>query len=315
MRRLRFLDIAKALCIIAVVLGHFNPSSTTEAWDRVTYFLNSFHMPLFMFASGMLFSYGRKNVSYLTFLRGKLKRIAVPYLITSVAIILIKLSAQTFVSVDHSVEPFSLVRMFWYPSAAYHLWFLWVLMTIFLIVPLFKSKKSVYALTGLALILHFLPVEFPSIFCLFMFKEMFIFFMLGVLFNMEGGLKLFEETRFSKRGLLMTLPLLAVAEWYFLFVKWNILEYFVTCILGIAAVLFVSRLISTMKTPCLDIVAECSFFIYLTHSIFTEMAKAGMSLVGVDMQAYFVPACIVTTLAGVLIPIVIKKAANRLFAA
>ena len=52
MQRLVFLDIAKAICIILVVIGHYHPENSPEWYNVIWKFIYSFHMPLFMFASG-----------------------------------------------------------------------------------------------------------------------------------------------------------------------------------------------------------------------------------------------------------------------
>lgn len=52
MQRLVFLDIAKAICIILVVIGHYHPDNSPEWYNVIWKFIYSFHMPLFMFASG-----------------------------------------------------------------------------------------------------------------------------------------------------------------------------------------------------------------------------------------------------------------------
>ena len=51
-RRLEYLDIAKGILIIMMLIGH--------TWDSgpVHYFVYSFHMPAFFLISGMLFHYG-----------------------------------------------------------------------------------------------------------------------------------------------------------------------------------------------------------------------------------------------------------------
>lgn len=55
MQRLVFLDIAKAICIILVVIGHYHPDNSPEWYNVIWKFIYSFHMPLFMFASGYIY--------------------------------------------------------------------------------------------------------------------------------------------------------------------------------------------------------------------------------------------------------------------
>lgn len=56
MNRLISIDIAKALCIILVVVGHYNPGSAPEWYHIIIRFIYTFHMPLFLFASGYIYA-------------------------------------------------------------------------------------------------------------------------------------------------------------------------------------------------------------------------------------------------------------------
>lgn len=141
MNRIITLDIAKAICIILVVIGHYIPDNSPTWYVLLNRAIYSFHMPLFMFASGYIYIATKKDVNYSTFLLKKVKRLMLPYLITSVIIISIKLLTQGNMSVDNPATSFSFIRMLYYPEAGYFLWFIWALWWIFVLVPLFKNKK------------------------------------------------------------------------------------------------------------------------------------------------------------------------------
>lgn len=69
--RLLQLDIAKAICIVLVVIGHYSPECS-PLWYTMTHdIIYSFHMPLFMFASGYIYNAIRKQISYGDFLKKK----------------------------------------------------------------------------------------------------------------------------------------------------------------------------------------------------------------------------------------------------
>lgn len=90
-QRIYSLDIAKALCIVLVVVGHFNPDNAPAWWKCINQIIYSFHMPLFLFVSGYVYRHTLRKQSYSTFMEKKCRRLAVPYLITSAIIISIKL--------------------------------------------------------------------------------------------------------------------------------------------------------------------------------------------------------------------------------
>ena len=75
--RLNYLDYAKGLGILLVIWAHINSSGPIPT------FLYFFHMPLFFFISGMLFSKKRYN-SFGTFVQRKGKTLLKPYVIYSV---------------------------------------------------------------------------------------------------------------------------------------------------------------------------------------------------------------------------------------
>lgn len=72
--RIKSIDIAKAIGIFLIVLGH------TLEFGELRKFIYSFHVPLFFFLSGLCFS-RKKNI---IFIKKKILTIYVPYLIVSI---------------------------------------------------------------------------------------------------------------------------------------------------------------------------------------------------------------------------------------
>lgn len=74
--RIKYLDIAKGIGIILVIMGHSGFLS-----DTLNFFINSFHMPLFFMVAGMLtFRRGFGGETASSFLLKKLRTLAVPYI-------------------------------------------------------------------------------------------------------------------------------------------------------------------------------------------------------------------------------------------
>jgi len=82
--RVLWIDMAKGYGILFVIIGHLGIPYITE-------FIYAFHMPLFFFLSGIVFSV--KN-SFTTFLKAKVQHIIVPYFCLGVPVILAKLYYQ-----------------------------------------------------------------------------------------------------------------------------------------------------------------------------------------------------------------------------
>lgn len=185
-KRIISLDIAKAICIILVVVGHYVPDNSPEWYKLIHDVIYTCHMPLFMFASGYVYIATKKDIEYGNFLVKKIKRLMIPYFTTSVVVISIKLLTQGNMSIDNPVSWMSYLRMFYLPEAGAFLWFIWALWWMFVLLPIFKTKKSRIILFFICLIIHYVPIELPKEFCIEQCKNMLVFFTLGV-FAFENG--------------------------------------------------------------------------------------------------------------------------------
>lgn len=74
MHRIEWIDTAKGIGIILVVLGHTSITNSAEAW------IFSFHMPLFFFISGFLFR-ASNNLNLKKFATKKARSLLIPYFI------------------------------------------------------------------------------------------------------------------------------------------------------------------------------------------------------------------------------------------
>ena len=181
MQRFISFDIAKAICIILVVIGHYVPDYSPQWYVGVHDVIYTFHMPLFMFASGFIYMATKKNILYKDFLLKKVKRLMVPYLSVSAIVITIKLLTEGHAYVENPVTWMSYVKMLYLPEAGYFLWFIWALWWMFVISPMFKTKQIRLGLFVLAIVLHYIPNILPEIFCLSQFQGMLVYFMFGVI--------------------------------------------------------------------------------------------------------------------------------------
>ncbi|MDO4962891.1 MAG: acyltransferase [bacterium] len=98
--RIKFLDVAKGIAIIAVVLGHTAGVCESSIFNNmyimgninknIIIFTSSFHMPMFFILSGIALFYNNtwQNISIKEFFIKKSKKILYPYVIFSILIIL-----------------------------------------------------------------------------------------------------------------------------------------------------------------------------------------------------------------------------------
>jgi len=307
--RLIHIDIAKALCIVLVAAGHFNPDFEPSWWRGTVRFIYSFHMPAFMFLSGLLYASSKTVRTYPEFLANKFIRLMVPYFCASAIIIGIKLLTQSVLPVKNTVSAFAFVEMFFKPSAAVHLWFIWVLMEIFIIVPIIKSDKWLLCLLFLSLVLWITGVSLPQNFALYNLPRMMVFFICGVLY-VKFGLKTPEWPW-------IVLPFIALSTVYLIFPTSGAILKYILPFFGIGTVLVTSRKIasyahSTFRNA-LIFLGESSFFIYLFHTTCSEFAKAVLSKIGITPSSSFIICLLICILSGLVIPLIIDGLFVRRF--
>lgn len=80
-KRIHYLDYAKGIAIILVVLGHIFSGGNVKTY------IYSFHMPLFFIISGYLFNYSNVK-SFKEFINKKIKAYLIPYVTFSIINIL-----------------------------------------------------------------------------------------------------------------------------------------------------------------------------------------------------------------------------------
>lgn len=311
--RNRPLDIAKAIGIILVVIGHFFPAGSPHWYEIGRQVIYSFHMPLFVFISGFVYIYAyNDSVSYGTVLAKKFRRIALPYFMVSFAFIAIKLLMQILgVYLKNPVSAESFLRVFWQPEAAVSFWYLWALWWFYMIVPLFRTRKSRLLLFVLVSLISVLPLNLPDIFSLPKTREMFPYFMLGALMaDWDRDWTVFRR--------------LPTYVWYLLFavcvLLWQCLGIrlgIVLALSGAASVICVSeslvRLIDRGHLLWLDKVSRSSYLIYLLHPIFIAAVLALIHKAGPAMsnEMFFIPAmclaCFLAVTGPMLVGMILKK--------
>lgn len=210
--RLVLWDIAKGICIILVVIGHYCPANAPDWYSLINRFIYSFHMPVFLFASGYIYMATQKDVSYIAFMRKKIKRLMIPYVSTSVIIVAIKLVSQNFFYMKNPVTGFTFLEILYKPAAGYFLWFIWVLWWAFLIIPFFKTTGQRLLLLAVSIAFYALPLDMGELFCLQEVKEMLLFFVMGVLsYELKDKL-----SRLSPFGIVLIFSFV-LSEFFYLF--------------------------------------------------------------------------------------------------
>lgn len=296
------------------MIGHYVPDNSPDWYVRVHDVIYSFHMPLFMFASGYVYIATKKEVPYGEFLLKKVKRLMVPYFATSALVISIKLATQGGMSVDNPVTVLSFVKMFYQPEAGYFLWFIWALWWMFVLVPFFKTKQSRILLFAMGVLLHFLPSGLTKMFCMHEFSVMLVWFMLGVMaFETEWLHRFLQPFSYTKLGIA---SLCFVAGECMYMMKCTAIPYFslILSAIGIWFVIEMSKCIckgwtEVKKGHWLMAVSASSYIIYLFHTTFEGFIKAIVRKLPMDTDVWYIfaPSVIVVVAAGVVVPIVLHR--------
>lgn len=210
------------------------------------------------------------------FIQKKIKRLMIPYITTSFIIISLKLISQGNAYIQNPVTVMSYLKIFYSPEAGYFLWFIWALWWMFVILPLFKTKKARGWLFIASILIAYIPISLPEIFCFRQSKNMFMFFMLGV-FIYEN--KELIKIKFVGRYL----PFLSFGVLEFLYLSGIInggltIIYKLIPFAGIWATIqfsnYISKSINNSKQSWLLTIATSSYIIYLFHTTFEGFAKA-----------------------------------------
>ena len=306
------IDIAKAIAIVLVAVGHFDVEPRPEFYKDLNAVIYSFHMPLFMFVSGFLCVATWRPQSYRQFLWKKFRRLMIPYFVTSVIIISIKLLTSSFMPVDNPVNPADFIAMLWLPKAGFFLWFVYALWWMMMIIPWFNTPRRRLILLALSIPAYIFYGEFTQLFCFAQTARMGIFFVSGaVLYDI-----------FDKRSVIKTMVGCSVI--LFPILAFALLQGFfdyggpaadaisaVTAFSGIGFAIAVSYGIeigcSAPRRRLLYKIAGASYIIYLFHNTFMGFAKGALSKIGFFSTEnlfvnYTIAEILVAGVAGVVLP-------------
>ena len=305
--RFATLDIARMVCIILVVIGHYDPVDAPAHYNNMRMIIYSFHMPVFLFISGYLYLITRKDESFKSFITKKVKRLAIPYLVTSVIIITIKLLTQDTARVDHPVTALSYLKMFYLPEAGYVLWFIIALFIMFMVVFFFKSRTSRLVLFGASLVISFLPSCDIDILSLGQCQVMFVYFMTGVVVA-DYAPNLFKMSIIPSAIILL---LFIAGEAYYVQHPDSELMYRLLAFMGIAAIMTLcyncEKYVPVLARSCV-VLAPSVYIIYLFHTTALGFAKAAFGKLAffagnADSIFYLQALCAIAC--GVIVPIIL----------
>lgn len=280
-KRYYTLDIARAIAIILVAIGHFDVEPMPSFYRYLHDIIYSFHMPLFMFVSGFLCVATMKHISYLEFIKKKFFRLMIPYFVTSVIIILIKLLMSPIQSVDHPVVIADFVEILWTPKAGYFLWFVYALWWMMVLIPIFNTNKKRVILLIITIPLFFVSSNITSLFCFSQTAHFAIYFSAGcVVYDILKKI----PVRKLCIALFLAFPILAVLlimNPFAIITESNMLTMVFALVIAFSGIGF-TLVVSNALENCgrlkikqvLYRISAASYIIYLFHTTFMGFSKA-----------------------------------------
>lgn len=312
------LDRAKGVAILVVVFGHIvagAPPRGAEWWDLLRTAIYAFHMPFFLYLSGVVFALAathRTPMSGMPALAAKrAARLLPPFFLFGLLILGGKLAAQQFVHVDNQPDGllgglrdliFTTAR-----SPATSVWYLWVLFVCSIAAPPVWRRIGAPGLVLLGLLL--LALDPPSILYADRLARHAVFFAIGIWAAEREALLLPVFTRF-------------LALWWLAFLAALLLAVFGPLqgdlALLVCGLLSIPALHGLMRTGPVSrwqwplALGQATMVIYLFNTIAIGVAKAALILAGIGWTAtgfwIHIP---VLTAAGVLLPILGKRVVLR----
>lgn len=301
--RLLWLDSARGIGMVLVVLGHAISDTAMDSplLSRLFYFIYSFHMPLFFFISGYC---GSKAIKCNTlsdkskYILSRFLRLMVPYIFIGVCYIPLKVVLAKIASTPVQLNGV-LFEMLKGNNPNYQLWTLYVLFFTALIVCVLANQKNneilMMAIFG---IFQILSVEFQlGIVGRILFELP--FFYAGILCKKHNWL----EEKLNKGIGMTALTLLVIINWSVVLSGAHWLKI-ATGYFGILASCFVAMQITkTTRNPFVTIGKYGMDIYILANAVQVVVRTVFLKALGMNGMV----CCILSTVLGVFVPIIISK--------
>lgn len=304
------LDRLKGLAIFLVVLGHL---VSREPPEGVQWFVNLrdaiylFHMPLFMFLSGLILGLTRKPIGsireYGRYVRGKFVRLMPAYLGFSALVFLGKALCGSFLHVDNpvvSAHDYLLVLIKPHASFCAYLWYIYVLFVFYAAAPIayWVTNQRIYLLLPICLAVY--PFDVTRYFALSGIAEYSLVFTLGCL----AGDHYPKYSAFLDRyGAAFVTPFLVAFAFA---IPWDVPK-FVLGLLSIPACHAMIRMDSAEFWGLFKTLGKYTFPIYLMNTVFIGVSKGVMLRLAPWDGLNFLVFAPVLLLTGILGPILVKR--------
>lgn len=170
-KRERWIDVAKGIAILAVVVGHviggLQNSGIIQKEDlfanALIFVVYKFHMPVFLFFSGYCYKKGSICTlrEYVAYFKKNVINLGIPYVVFSAVYILMNYAIATTIGGVNTTFGVKHIIQIWYKPVAQY-WFLYVLLGLKLLTPavdIFFRQEAVYVFCVISELVYKLFVE------------------------------------------------------------------------------------------------------------------------------------------------------------
>jgi len=309
---IRSIFIAKGICILLVVAGHYRPAAEPRYWVDFYTVRHQFTMPLFFLLSGYLFRYVSTiggSGYFRIFFRQKVPRLVYPYLVISLLLFVAKYLAGLVYDLQHPASLRTVVDVFVNPirGHATMLWFIYTLSLVFIVYPLLRMLlRSDWLVLAATIALMYAPsTEYCCIKPLFDHLPFFVF-----------GILLVDRIDFDETSARWNVA--AILAGSAVFVAMFIARESVSVplgrlVLGISGSLVVIALSSLLARPAVNaaglLFEKLGFYsmsIYLFHTFVLGASRIVMYQV-LDISGYFAIGALIAIAAATAIPLFLER--------
>ncbi len=314
--RFRDIDVAKGVTIFLVVFGHMaDPNVQPMFVGNDLYFIlkkniYSFHMPFFMFLSGMIFylTYNpiKSYKEYFSYVVKKTKRLLPAFVIFGSIIFMGKLILLQVAHVGNFSFPNIIdayFKLFFKPTGSFarSLWYIYVLLEYYLVFPLLMMlfRNRILPLVVIGIMIFFIPASnFLALDC---FVIYFFFFSLGIV-----AMRHYDYfIQFIRKYNIILIGIFVFSLSFFTYSNKFLL--FINGILAIPALYSVMLCRFIQDSKLLNLLGKYTFVIYLMNTLFIGLA-IGVLLKFTTLTGHnftlFLPLFVIL---GIFGPILIKK--------
>jgi fucose 4-O-acetylase-like acetyltransferase len=293
MNRVNWIDAARGIGIVLVVLGHVERGlvgsgiARSAGWLDLDFVLYSFHMPLFFLLAGLNAPRGLSRGSK-HYLLSKVTTVVYPYFLWSIIQGLTLVSMSSLTNGKYNID--DLLQIGWTPMSQF--WFLYTLMMIHITVSIIGNRILPLIIVG---VVSFVASQFyPLNSVLERYFHCLPFFALGIaLFRFIGAVDELRPVRLPYvAALWLTFGVSVYASWAFDSVNFDRWSNLPAALCGIAAVIATAKWMRERTLKGFVYLGVASMTIYVMHILAAAGLRILMSKLRIPpMDLLYAAAC------------------------